>query len=60
MCPKSALKPENQSELVRIYHPKCSDIAIRLNYSLVGDGDLRSLGRRFEYCRPYPIKSNSY
>jgi len=32
--------------------PKCPDIAISLNYSLVGAGALGALGRRFESCRP--------
>ena len=52
MCPKSAQNPENQSKLVHTYSPKCPDIAISLNYSLILAGALGALGRRFESCRP--------
>ena len=32
MSPKSAQKPENQSELVHTFPPKCPDTDISLNY----------------------------
>jgi len=55
MCPRSYQNPEYDSKLVHTFPPKCNDIAISLNFNIVGSGALGTLCRRFKSCRPYQL-----